>query len=416
MSSAGLAEHFSLHNIPFGIASSQKHSSPQAVTRVNNNVIFLGDLMVSGLFHGIDGLPDQVFQQDTLNAFAALGCSLQRAVRERIQQAVGKDGLASYPPESQEHLDAVSMHLPVYVGDFVDCSCSGNHVRNAGRIINQSEQLPPIFFNAPLAYQGRAGSIVVSGTDIQRPNGLRYSAPASSEPPPRPTVVYAASERVDYELELAAIVGKPIPMRSPLKPQEVDDHIFGFVVMNDWSARDIQGLEMTPLGPFNGKSFATSISPWVITVDALRPFRVVKTSSGGSTAAYLHDPESVTFDITMQVEIVAAGGKTTLGSSQVQDLYWTPRQMIAHSVSSGSALRTGDIISTGTVSGFEEGTYGCLLEATEGGTKPIALHNGATRTFLLDGDTVRMTAFAGGVEAGVGFGECIGTLLPSRRL
>ena len=119
MSSAGLAEHFSLHNIPFGIASSQKHSSPQAVTRVNNNVIFLGDLMVSGLFHGIDGLPDQVFQQDTLNAFAALGCSLQRAVRERIQQAVGKDGLASYPPESQEHLDAVSMHLPVYVGDFV---------------------------------------------------------------------------------------------------------------------------------------------------------------------------------------------------------------------------------------------------------------------------------------------------------
>lgn len=173
---------------------------------------------------------------------------------------------------------------------------------------------------------------------------------------------------------------------------------------------------MPPLGPFNGKSFATSISPWVITADALRPFRVEKTSSGGSTAGYLHDPESSTFEITMQVDIMAAGGKTTLGSSQIQDLDWTPRQMIAHSVSSGSALRTGDIVSTGTVSGSEEGSHGCLLEATEGGMKPISLHNGANRTFLLDGDTVRMTAFAGGVGAGVGFGECIGTLLPCPRL
>ncbi|KAI9149640.1 Fumarylacetoacetase [Paramyrothecium foliicola] len=235
---------------------------------------------------------------------------------------------------------------------------------------------------------------------------------------------------MDYEVELAAVIGKPLPKHQKLTASDADEHIFGFLVLNDWSgkhesqsamksapitffvlARDIQALEMPPLGPFNGKSFGTTISPWIVTMDALDACRVSGKPKDGHCANYIQDSTSSTFDITLEVEIITGSSSTKIATSNVQTLYWSPRQMIAHAASSGSGLRTGDVIATGTVSGPKTGTYGCLLEETEGGAKPLTLEDGSQRTYLEDGDIVRITAFAGRPEAGVGFGDCVGRIV-----
>ncbi|SPQ25601.1 aa146949-21a9-4667-8181-d3948aef2746 [Thermothielavioides terrestris] len=420
MASPEYAHHFSDRNVPFGIASSKKHPEPRAVTRLGNSVIFLHDCLTSGLFEGINGLPGEVFANDTLNQFAALPKLVQRSVRQVIQDQYRKRGdVSSFPPGSVEDITEVQMHMPVSVGDFADFSCSLAHVKNAGRIIINDARPPPAFFNMPIAYQGRASSVVVSSTDIERPMGQYRdkTAPAiANEPPP---VVYGPSRAVDYELEFAAIVGKPLPMRQRLNAVDADEHIFGFVILNDWSARDIQGLEMAPLGPFNGKNFGTTISPWVVTLDALEPFQTTGPPPAVAIPPHLQDPSLRTYAVRMQAEILAGnddGGSeaTVAGTSWVQDMYWSARQMLAHAASAGSALRTGDIMATGTVSGDGEDARGCMLELTEGGTRPFRLRDGSERRFLQDGDVVRMTAVAGGEQSGVGFGECVGRLVASR--
>ncbi|KAK4119836.1 hypothetical protein N657DRAFT_674657 [Parathielavia appendiculata] len=413
MASPDYAHHFSIRNVPFGIASSKLHPNLQAATRLGNSVIFLNDCHEAGLFEGIDGLPPGVFANETLNEFAAYSKTICRHVRQAIQNAYQKGDASEFPSGSVEDITQVQMHMPVRVGDFavIDFSCSLEHVKNAGRIIINDERPPPAFFNFPIAYQGRASSVVVSGTDIERPMGQYRDKTAAGEPKP---VVFGPSRAVDYELEFAAIIGKPLPMRQRLNAVDADEHIFGFVILNDWSARDIQGFEMTPLGPFNGKNFGTSISPWVVTPDALEPFRTEGQKPATDIPRYLQDPKRQTYAIRMQVDIVAGEEATVAGTSWVQSLYWSPRQMIAHAVSAGAALRTGDVLATGTVTGDGEDAKGCLLEVTEGGTKPFKLSDGSGRTFLQNGDVVRMTAVAGEEQSGVGFGECVGRLVPSR--
>jgi fumarylacetoacetase len=222
-------------------------------------------------------------------------------------------------------------------------------------------------------------------------------------------------------------------MKQRLNATDAEEHIFGFAILNDWSgkstkstdsdidsfadsplARDIQGFEMSPLGPFNGKSLGTSLSPWIITLDALDPFRTRSPAQQTLAASYLQHPNPSTFSITMKVEVLANSTATTLGVCPVEALYWTPQQMIAHSVSSGSALRTGDVLATGTVSGSDEKSRGCMLETTEGGSKPVTLSDGSKRGYLEDGDVVRITAVVGEGDSGVGFGECVGRLTPAR--
>ncbi|KAH7368605.1 fumarylacetoacetase [Plectosphaerella cucumerina] len=412
MKSRSFAHHFSENNIPFGIASSERHVDPRPVTRLGNTVFFLENLAKTGFFDGITGLSHEALQQSTLNQIAALPRSVLRSVRQRIQDEFKMNGLASVPDEAKEDIEDVTLHLPVAIGDFSDFSCSLEHVKNAGRIIINDERPPPGFFNFPIGYQGRASSIVVSGTDIERPLG-QFRNPDASSPGAEP-IIYGPSRKMDYELELAAIVGRPLPMRQRLRATRADDHIFGFALLNDWSARDIQGFEMTPLGPFNGKSVGTTLSPWIVTLDALEPFRVTGPAQKLPLPAYLEDPARVTYAIRMQAEIDAAGSTTVLGASRVQSLYWTTRQMVAHAVSSGSALRTGDVLATGTVSGPEEGALGCLLEVTRGGAEPVRLEGGEERAFLEDGDVVRLTATAGDEGSGVGFGECTGRVVASR--
>ncbi|KAL4724765.1 hypothetical protein ACLX1H_008211 [Fusarium chlamydosporum] len=410
MSTADFSHHFSEKNIPFGIASSTIHKHPQAVTRLGNTVIFLQDV-VDELFKGIEGLTAGVLDQPTLNAFAALPKSVHQDVRQQIQSAYQNNGLDSFPSDSKEDVNAVTMHLPVEIKDFADFSCSLDHVINAGRIVVNNPKPPPGFFHFPVGYQGRTSSIVVSGTDIERPYG-QFRNPGASNG--ESEIIYGPSQKVDYEVELAAIIGKPLGMKQRLNAKDAEEHVFGFAILNDWSARDIQGFEMSPLGPFNGKSLGTSLSPWVVTLDALDPFRTRSPAQQTLAASYLQHPNPSTFSITMKVEVLANSTETTIGTCRVEALYWTPQQMIAHSVSSGSALRTGDVLATGTVSGSDESSRGCMLETTEGGSKPVTLTDGSERGFLEDGDIVRITAIVGEANSGVGFGECFGKLMPAR--
>ncbi|TLD08067.1 hypothetical protein PspLS_10584 [Pyricularia sp. CBS 133598] len=408
----GWAHHFSVANIPFGIASSPRFPSPQPATRVDNDVIFLAKVQEQGLLSSVPDLPGAVFKYSTLNAFAALPKSVHSAVREAIQKAWREGSVSS---ESREDVSGVTMHLPVHVSDFTDFSCSLEHVKNAGRIVVNNANPPPGFFHFPTAYAGRASSVVVSGTPIERPLGHFPDRTVQVEAPAKPPVIFAPTRALDYEVEFAAIIGTPLPMgQRTASIAAVDPHIFGFVLLNDWSARDIQGLEMLPLGPCNGKNLGTSVSAWVVVPDALSPFRTQGPEHIGPVAPHLADPVRGTFDVAFKVAVqpAGAGDFATVGRSSLKDLYWTPRQMVSHIVSAGAPLRTGDLMATGTVSGAGRDKAGCLLEATEGGRVPVELGGGLKRAYLEDGDVVRITAVAGSEGSGVGFGEVIGKNRP----
>ncbi|KAJ5524149.1 hypothetical protein N7494_010799 [Penicillium frequentans] len=409
MTSSEYSSHFSIANIPFGVASSNNHPEPQCVTRLENKVIFLGVLQQSGLFAGVPSLPEGVFDKATLNDYAALPKTIHCEVRKVLQEAL----TTSLPDKSTEDISAVTLHLPVSVGGFTDFSCSLHHVRNAGRAILNDESPPPGFFNFPIGYNGRASTIVVSGTPIVRPNGHFFDKTAASEKKP---VIYGPSRAMDWELEIGVIVGQGVPRLQGLNAKDADENIFGFVILNDWSARDIQGCEMVPLGPLNGKAFGTSISPWVITLDALSPFKTSGPKPEVALASHLEDIAASGYAIDMKVELLVGDQVTTVSESKVQDLHWSGRQMCAHLASIGADLQTGDILGTGTVSGPDEGSLGCLLEITKAGKEPVTLSDGAQRHFLQDWDVVRMTAVAGGSTSGVGFGECVGQLRPARAL
>ncbi|KAJ6110771.1 hypothetical protein N7486_003006 [Penicillium sp. IBT 16267x] len=396
------SSHFSIANIPFGVASCNNHPEPQCVTRLENKVIFLGVLQRSVCRGGI-------FDKVTLNEYAALPKTIHREVRKVLQEVL----TAPLPDNGTEDISAITLHLPVSVGGFTDFPCSLHHVRNAGRAILNDETPPPGFFNFPIGYNGRASTIVVSGTPIVRPNGHFFDKTASSEKKP---IIYGPSKAMDWELEVGVIVGQGVPRLQGLNAKDADEHIFRFVILNDWSARDIQGCEMVPLGPLNCKAFGTSISPWVITLDALSPFKTAGPKPEVVLASHLEDVAESGYAIEMKVELLVGDQVTTISESKVQDLHWSGRQMCAHLASIGADLQTGDILGTGTVSGPDEGSLGCLLEITKAGKGPVTLSDGAKRHFLQDWDVVRMTAVAGGSTSGVGFGECVGQLRPAREL
>ncbi|PWY80423.1 fumarylacetoacetate hydrolase [Aspergillus sclerotioniger CBS 115572] len=294
------------------------------------------------------------------------------------------------------------MHLPVSIPSFTDYSSSLPHNQHAGLAILNNPTPPPAFFHFPIGYSGRASTIIVSGTPITRPVGHFYdrtSASSSKE------VIFAPTRALDYELELGVVVGRPLAPGKGLDARDAEGHIFGLVVVNDWSARDIQGLEMIPLGPLNGKNFATTISPWIVTLDALEPFKAKGPEPRVSLPRHLVDPGKASYDISVLVEVEegeGGRGKTVLGRSNAREFFWSVRQMCAHLASTGCDLRTGDLLGTGTVSGDGEGEYGCLLEVTKGAR---------WRVYLEDGDVVTLSAWAG---EGVGFGECVGQVRPAR--
>jgi fumarylacetoacetase len=395
--------HFGINNIPYGIARSSKRQTPQAVTRIGDEVIFLAELSKKGPFTAVSANLSSIFAEKTLNTFAAQAKTIHVQTRAAIQE-VYKSGLHK---ECSEDIKDVTLLLPVQVGDFTDFSVSRDHVTNAPKALFGKPQLPHTFHNFPLGYAGRCSSIYVSPTSVTRPIGQYLENGKAT---------FGASRALDYELEVGAIVGQPLAADVDVHAKDMDKHIFGLVLVNDWSSRDIQGCEMRdPLGPFKGKNFATSMSPWVVTLEALKAFETPAPAHEEPVVQFLDDPNSTSYNLTIEAEIVRNGTTTTVCKVGFAHMYWTFRQMFAHNAIGGCPLNTGDLLASGTVSGPTESELACLMELTMNGKEPKKLSDGSDLKYLEDGDTLRFTAIAGDSSAGVGFGECVGAIKPARR-
>ncbi|KAI1260495.1 fumarylacetoacetase [Xylariaceae sp. FL1019] len=390
------ASHFTLANIPYGIASDAQH--PRAVvTRLGDHVFYLADLEL-----GCSDTTKAALREPTLNALASTSKIEQRTLRKSIQNALSDQSKLS---KYGKHINGVELHLPIAVAGFTDYSCSKEHGENASIALFGKSMVPPAFPHCPMGYSGRPSSIVVSGTPIRRPCGL-YQVGEKVE--------YGVCKALDYELEMACIIGKPSKLGDHVPLKDADEHIFGLVLLNDWSARDIQSFEMMPLGPMNGKSFGTSISPWVVTLEALEPFRCAGAPRDVPVTAFLQDTEEKpNYDIKLEAEIVSNGQVTKLCKANVSWMYWTFRDLVAQQTVNGCNVNTGDVLATGTVSGKGDDEHGCLLEATKGGKVGFTLSDGQKRVYLEDGDTLRLTGCAGD---GVGFGDCSGVVVSARSL
>ncbi|KAI1284482.1 fumarylacetoacetase [Xylaria sp. FL0933] len=391
------AEPFSIANIPYGIASDESHTKSIA-TRLGDNVFFLTDLNLDY----DPGMSDAI-SQPTINMLAARTKPELHSLRTNLQQFLSDhDNVAKYG----KHIDAVKLHLPVDVRGFTDYSCSKEHGENSSIALFGKSVVPEAFRYFPLGYSGRPSSIVVSGTPIKRPWGM-YKVGSDK-------VEYRESKELDYELEMACIIGKPSELGEHVPVKDADDHIFGLVLLNDWSARDIQRYEMMPLGPMNSKSFGTSISPWVVTLEALSQFEAQPPHRDVPVTAYLQDDkERPNYNITLEASIESKGTTTKICTANISWMYWTFRDLVAQQTVNGCNVNTGDVLATGTVSGKGDDEHGCLLEMTRGGKVEFTLSDGQKRTYLQDGDTLRMTGYAG---PGVGFGDCTGLILPARPL
>lgn len=397
---------FGINNIPYGIASSSKRPSPQAVTRINDTVIFLSELSsITSLSADLS----LALQQHTLNAFAALPKVLQSQVRSAIQAAYNSTQHTS----ASEDVKDVKLHIPIRIGDFTDYSASVSHVLNASEAVTGTRAYPPAYMKYPAGYAGRCSSITISPTEVVRPLGQfieDYRVPEKER-----KIIFGPCRALDYELELGAVIGTPVAPGSYLTAREADEHIFGFVLVNDWSARDIQGLEMNPLGPFNGKNFRTSITPWIVTLEALKPFEVPAPQRMEEVAKFMDDPSAPNYRIELEGQIIRNGTQTTTCKVGFETMYWTFRHMLAHHTVGGCGLGTGDLVASGTVSGEADSEHGCLLELTMNGKKPSKLSDGSELKYLLDGDEVRYSGVVGAESKGVGFGECVGYIKPARK-
>ena len=413
---------FPLENIPFGVFSTlDGKDGRRCGSRIGDFVVDLVRLADTGLFDKCAGLESGkaklIFSQPTLNQFMALGKAAWSQCRLLIQQAFTQ-GSPVAVPTAQKCLIAVGevrMHLPADIGDYTDFYASKEHATNVGIMFRGKENaLMPNWTRLPVGYHGRASSIVVSGTPLKRPCGQRNVAPKGS---PEVQVVYGPSVRMDFELEVAFLIGTGNQLGDRVPLSQAVDHVFGVVLMNDWSARDIQAWEYVPLGPFLGKNFGTSISAWVVTMDALEPFFCIGPQQDPEPLPYLNEgaDRKTSIDVQLQVAIRPDNCQeySPVSNTNLKYMYWSVRQQIAHHTVNGCNLRTGDLLATGTISGPREDSYGSLLELSWSGQKRIQLKDGQERTFLNDGDEVRISGFAQGPGYRVGFGECSGVILPA---
>ncbi|RMF01094.1 MAG: fumarylacetoacetase [Bacteroidetes bacterium] len=396
---------FSIHNLPFGIFSVDG-DRPRAGIAVGNHILDLVAVAQLGLFD----FDTEVLTQPVLNDFIALGKSVTSKVRTDIQAWLqDDDGPLGDRPDLFVEQSAATMHLPVRVGDYTDFYSSMEHATNVGKMFRDPERaLLPNWKHLPVGYHGRASSIVVSGQDIRRPMG--QVMPKGAESP-----VFQASARMDFELEMAFVIGKDSELGSRVSTAQAADYIFGLLLFNDWSARDIQKWEYVPLGPFLGKSFASSVSPWIVTLEALEPFRVPGPEQIPAVLPYLEYEGMHNYDIALEVALAPEGQPPhTVCRSNYRYMYWNMVQQLAHHTVNGCNVRVGDLMASGTISGKTEDSYGSLLELSWAGTKPLVLPDGSTRSFLQDGDTVIMRAHAEKEGVRVGFGEVRGKILPSQ--
>jgi len=404
--------HFPLQNLPYGVFSTRADRSPRAGVAIGDRILDLAVLEEAGLL-SVGPPGRRVFDGATLNDFLALGRSSWMRARRRIGELLREDEPTLRDNATLRERALVSMadaqlHLPVEIPGYTDFYSSKEHATNVGSMFRDPKNaLLPNWVYLPIAYNGRASSVVVSGTPIRRPQG-QLKLPDADRP------IFAPSRKLDFELETAFVVGEGNAIGEPIPVGEAERHIFGVVLMNDWSARDIQTWEYVPLGPFNSKTFGTSISPWIVTMEALEPFRVAGPVQGPEPLAYLRQSGAQGFDIRLEVALAPAGGKpTTICRTNARYLYWSMAQQLAQHTVSGCNTRIGDLMGSGTISGPEHDAWGSLLELAWNGQKPIELSTGARRSFLEDGDEVVMTGWCQADGYRVGFGEVRGTIVTS---
>ncbi len=408
--------HFPIQNLPFGVFTTDDNPVPRVGVAIGEQVLDLALLEAVGLLPEVAS-NQSVFNRASLNPFMALGKSVWSLVRARLSEL-----LCHNNPILRENADLrtrvftplqkVTLHLPIEVTGYTDFYSSKEHATNVGAMFRDPKNaLLPNWLHMPIAYNGRASSVVVSGTPIYRPNG-QTKLPDIENP------LFGPSRKLDFELETAFIIGQGSRLGEPVSISEAENYIFGMVLLNDWSARDIQQWEYVPLGPFNSKTFATSISPWVVTMDALEPFKVESPIQTPTPQAYLQQSGKNAYDLHLEVQLKSAemASAATICRTNFRHMYWTMNQQLAHHTVSGCNMRAGDLIGSGTISGSTSDAYGSLLELTRNGQQPISLVNGVTRTFLDDGDEICMTGWCEGEGYRIGFGHVSGVVLPALAL
>ncbi|KIW44408.1 fumarylacetoacetase [Exophiala oligosperma] len=415
--------HFSLANIPFGIISPPDSTERHAAVAVGSHVLDLAIFSAENGFAALESFSahaNNAFSLPVLNYFAALGRAVHREVRSYLRSMFLQDSPHAQILKNNEslrrrclfRLDDVRTHVPMSIGDYTDFYAGANHAYNVGVLFRGANNaLQPNYTHLPVGYHGRASSIVISGTPVRRPWGqvLQNAASDPKEPTFRPCA------KLDFELELAAFVCTANPLGQPVTLAQAEENIFGYVLMNDWSARDVQAWEYVPLGPFGSKNFATTISPWIILADALEPFRTKGLENKSRLSPYLVPSRADTaLDIDLQVDLTTtAGHRTTITCTNAKNLLWSFPQMLTHHTITGCPLNVGDLLGSGTISGSTPGSQGSLLEQNRNGTAAIELRGEEQRLFLQDGDTITITGCCG-TSAGsrdlVGFGSCRGTI------
>jgi fumarylacetoacetase len=389
---------FPIENLPYGVFR-PAGAAPRCGVAIGDRILDVAAAARDGLFEGPSKAAALACAAPELNGLLALGRPAWRALRARLAALLDVEAPRADREKAAAHLHDrlnAELLLPARIGDYTDFYASIQHATRVGRLFRPDNPLLPNYKHVPVGYHGRSSSIVVSGTPVRRPSGQRKQGD------------FGPTEKLDYELELGFFVGPGNALGSPIPVAEAEANLFGVCLVNDWSARDIQAWEYQPLGPFLGKSFATSVSPWVVPLEALEPFRVPAAPRDPAPLPYLSAPGDVAFDLTLEAWL----GATRLSIGRTKDLYWTPAQLVAHHASNGCNLRPGDLLATGTVSGEGDEERGCLLELTSNGTRPVKLTNGEERRYLRDGDDVVLRGYAErpGVRR-IGLGECRGKIL-----
>ncbi|MGA2392939.1 MAG: fumarylacetoacetase [Candidatus Lustribacter sp.] len=397
---------FGIENLPLGIFATDDAARPGVA--IGPSIVDLSMLVRERL---IDD--ETLLDARRLNDFLAHGPGAWRSLRATLQRLLGEDASGEERDTVMRALvprDWATLHLPIDVKDYVDFYSGIEHATNAGKLLRpESEPLLPNYRYVPVGYHGRASTVVVSGTPVRRPKGQR-KAPDAQAP------VFGPTQQLDIELELGFVTGPGNQQGEPIAADAVRDHVYGYVLLNDWSARDVQAWEVRPLGPFLAKSFATSISPWLVSLDALEPFRVPNRAQEPEPLPYLRARGSYAYDIGLEVLLLTEAMRAqqlapaVISKTNFREMYWNVAQQLAHLTSNGSRIRAGDLFGSGTISGSEPGSYGSLLELSRGGAQPIPLPSGETRTYLENGDTIVLRGSAGGGATRIDLGEVRGTI------
>jgi len=401
---------FPIQNLPFGIVQNGPESFHTA-TIIGDYVVDIAALHALGFLNSIP-IEAHLLRNRYLNDLIAIGKPTLRLLRDRLSKLLDKDidykQASSFRDEFLKPVGEAKLCVPVRIGDYTDFYSSREHATNVGTMFRDpNNALLPNWLHLPVGYHGRASSIVISGTPIYRPHG--QTMPDGESKP-----IFGPSKLLDFELEMAFIVGKSNDMGHPISIEEAEDHIFGMVLFNDWSARDIQKWEYVPLGPFGAKNFGSTISPWIVTMDALEPFRIKGPTQEPEVLPYLKSEQSHNFDIHLTVSLeTASGDKKDLCHSNFKYMYWSMAQQLTHHSINGCNMQIGDMCASGTISGPTPDAYGSMLELSWKGTKAISMPDGSERKFLKDGDTVRISGYGEHNGIRIGFGDCTGKILPA---